>query len=175
LARFALFFGQVADLAEHRATVSWKRTGEGDFAKGHYSREHRWRFDGGVEVVASASPGVVPAPWSTAEAVDPEEAFVASISACHMLTFIDIARHKGFAVEAYDDDAVGLLTRNAEGHRWVSAVTLNPRITFTGRQPSPDELADLHHLAHEGCFISNSVRSTVTVARVATTRAGGQT
>jgi organic hydroperoxide reductase OsmC/OhrA len=153
-------------MAEHRATVSWRR-GEGDFAKGHYSREHVWRFDGGIEVRASASPSVVPLPWSSAGAVDPEEAFVASLSACHMLTFIDIARHKGFVVDAYQDDAVGVLAKNADGRRWVSAVTLTPRVAFSGRTPSADELADLHHRAHEGCFIANSVRSAVTVAGLA--------
>jgi organic hydroperoxide reductase OsmC/OhrA len=162
-------------VAEHRATISWQRTGDGDFAKGHYSREHRWRFDGGVEVVASASPSIVPAPWSSAAAVDPEEAYVASLAACHMLTFIDIARHKGFGVQSYDDDAVGVLARNAEGRRWISTVTLHPRIAFSGRQPSADELADLHHRAHEGCFIANSVRSTVTIAGVAAVPIGGQT
>jgi organic hydroperoxide reductase OsmC/OhrA len=150
-------------MAEHHATVVWQRSA-GDFAKGHYSREHRWRFDGGLEVQASASPAIVPTPWSVAGAVDPEEAFVAALAACHMLTLIDIARHRGFVVEAYEDDAVGVLGRNAEGRRAITTVTLNPRIRFSGSQPSPEQLADLHHRAHEGCFIANSVRTVVTVA-----------
>ena len=150
-------------MAEHRATVSWRRDA-GDFAKGHYSRGHVWRFDGGVEVEASAAPSVVPAPWSVAAAVDPEEAFVASLSACHMLTFIDVARHAGFVVDSYQDEAVGLLAKNAEGRRAVTTVTLNPQIAFAGRQPTGAELAGLHHRAHEGCFIANSVRTTVTIA-----------
>jgi organic hydroperoxide reductase OsmC/OhrA len=150
-------------MAEHRAAIAWRR-GEGDFAKGHYSREHVWRFDGGPEIKASSSPSVVPAPWSSAAAVDPEEAFVASLSACHMLTFIDIARHAGLVVDAYDDAAVGILAKNAQGRRAITAVTLNPRIVFSGRQPTLDELAGFHHRAHEGCFIANSVRSTVTIA-----------
>jgi organic hydroperoxide reductase OsmC/OhrA len=157
-------------MPEHRATVIWRR-GEGDFAKGHYSRGHIWRFDG-AEVTASASPSVVPLPWSSAEAVDPEEAFVASLSACHMLTFIDIARHHGFVVDSYEDDAVGVLSRNESGHRWISAVTLNPRIAFSGKQPSPDDLAAMHHRAHLNCFIANSVRSAVTVAGVASPGTG---
>ncbi len=160
-------------MAEHRATVIWRR-GEGDFARGHYSRQHVWRFDGGIQIVASASPGIVPLPWSTAEAVDPEEAFVASVSSCHMLTFIDIARHKGFVVASYEDNAVGVLTKNAEGRRWVSAVTLHPCVVFDGTPPSADELAQLHHRAHEGCFIANSVRSTITVA-AASDSPGGST
>src|SRR6266487_2524221 len=114
-------------MAEHRATVVWRRT-EGDFAKGHYSRQHVWRFDGGAEVRASASPSIVLAPWSVAAAVDPEEAFVASLSACHMLTFIDTARHHGFVVDSYEDDAVGVLGRTAEGRRAITSVTLRPRI-----------------------------------------------
>jgi organic hydroperoxide reductase OsmC/OhrA len=161
-------------VAEHRATVVWRR-GEGDFAKGHYSREHLWRFDGGAEVAASATPSIVPAPWSSATAVDPEEAFVASLSSCHMLTFIDIARHKGFVVDSYEDDAVGILARNAEGRRWISAVTLTPRIAFAGRQPSSDDLAELHHRAHEACFIANSVRTAVTIAGMAAAHPGEST
>jgi organic hydroperoxide reductase OsmC/OhrA len=161
-------------VAEHRATVVWRR-GEGDFPKGHYSRQHLWRFDGGVEVVASATPSVVPAPWSTARAVDPEEAFVASLSACHMLTFIDLARHRGFVVDSYEDDAVGVLTRNPEGRRWISAVTLNPRIAFSGAPPSPDDIADLHHRAHDACFIANSVRTAVAIAGPAATTSGDRT
>src|SRR4051812_30412645 len=152
-------------MAEHRATIIWKR-GEGDFAKGHYSRGHLWRFDGGAEIAASASPAVVPLPWSVEAAVDPEEAFVASLSACHMLTFIDIARHKGFVVDAYEDAAVGVLARSTDGRRAITTVTLNPKIAFAGRQPSEDELAELHHRAHEGCFIANSVRTTVTIAGI---------
>ena len=152
-------------MAEHRATVSWKR-GEGDFAKGHYSRAHVWRFDGGIEVKASSSPSVVPPPWSASDAVDPEAALVASLSACHMLTFIDIARHHGFLVDSYSDDAIGILARNAEGRRAITAVTLSPRIVFSGQQPSAAELAGFHHRAHEGCFIANTIRSTVTIAGV---------
>jgi organic hydroperoxide reductase OsmC/OhrA len=152
-------------VAEHRATVLWQR-GEGEFAKGHYSRQHVWRFDGGAEVTASASPSIVPSPWSSAAAVDPEEAFVASLSSCHMLTFIDIARHHGFIVDSYEDEAVGVLGRNTEGRRWVSAVTLNPRIAFSGARPSPDDLAQLHYRAHEGCFIANSVRTIVSIAGI---------
>ena len=95
---------------------------------------------------------------------NPEDLLVASLSACHMLTFIDTARHHGFVVDLYEDDAVGVLGRTAEGRRAITSVTLRPRIGFVGPQPSPDQLADLHHRAHEGCFIANSVRTVVTVA-----------
>ena len=152
-------------MSEHRATIVWRREGEGDFSKGHYSREHVWRFDGGVEVAACASPSVVRAPWSTEAAVDPEEAFVAALSACHMLTFIDIARHAGFVVDSYDDQAIGLLTKNAAGRPWISEVKLNPGIAFSGQPPSPAALSRMHERAHEACFIANSVTSKVTIAQ----------
>jgi organic hydroperoxide reductase OsmC/OhrA len=160
-------------MAEHRATVLWRRDA-GDFAKGHYSRAHLWRFDGGVEVTASAAPSVVPAPWSKAEAVDPEEAFVASLSSCHMLTFLDLARHRGFVVDSYSDDAVGILSKNDAGHRWVSEVTLNPRIVFSGKQPTAEDLTALHRKSHDICFVANSVRSNVIIAPAPAAATGDQ-
>ena len=148
----------------HKATIAWKR-GEGDFAKGRYSRGHVWRFDGGIEVPASASPAVVPPPYSVETAIDPEEAFVASLSSCHMLTFIDIARRAGFVTESYDDTAEGEMVKGENGQWWISKVTLKPRIVFSGgKRPSEAELADFHHKSHDACFISNSVRTEVVVA-----------
>ena len=152
-------------MAEHlyTATVEWRR-GEGDFAKGRYSRAHVWRFDGGIELRASSSPLVVPKPFSVDDAVDPEEAFVASLSSCHMLTFVDVARRAGFVVDAYDDTAEGVMERLEAGRWWIAKVTLRPRIVFSGdRQPTSSELDDLHHKAHEGCFIANSVKTRVEV------------
>jgi len=147
----------------HTATIAWRR-GEGDFHKGRYSRAHSWRFDGGIAVPASASPSVVPLPLSSAEAVDPEEAFVAAIASCHMLTFLDLARRAGFVVDAYEDEAIGTLAKNERGQRWVSEVVLRPRINFGGdRQPAPAELERLHHEAHDACFIANSVTSAIRV------------
>ncbi len=146
----------------HTATVTWRR-GEGDFQKGRYSRAHSWRFDGGIEVPASASPSVVPLPHSSAEAVDPEEAFVAAIASCHMLTFLDLARRAGFVIDAYEDEAFGTLAKNEQGQRWVSEVVLRPKITFADRQPTGEELDHLHHQAHDACFIANSVKSDISV------------
>jgi organic hydroperoxide reductase OsmC/OhrA len=147
----------------HTATVAWRR-GEGDFGKGRYSRAHVWRFDGGVEVPGSASPSVVPLPFSKAEAVDPEEAFVAALSSCHMLTFIDVARRAGFVIDAYEDEAVGTMTKNERGALWVSEVVLRPKITFAGdRRPTQEELDHLHHEAHDQCFIANSVKTDVRI------------
>jgi organic hydroperoxide reductase OsmC/OhrA len=150
-------------MSEHTAALRWVRTGP-DFRRGQFSREHTWTFDGGVTVPASASPSVVPAPWSSAAAVDPEEAFVASIASCHLLTFVWLASRAGFVVESYEDHAVGTMTKNERGVPWVSAVTLHPRIMWGERQPTPEELAELHHQAHEQCFIANSVKTAITVA-----------
>jgi organic hydroperoxide reductase OsmC/OhrA len=151
-------------MSEHRATIAWKLNGP-NFRKGHFSREHTWTFDGGVTVPASPSPTVIPTPWSNAAGVDPEEAFVASIASCHLLTFLWVAARQGFEVESYEDDAVGVLTKNERRIPWVSAVTLNPRIVYTGdKRPTREEEAQMHHAAHEQCFIANSVKTEITVA-----------
>ena len=151
-------------MSEHRATIEWTGTASpGDFHKGRYSREHRWTFDGGIVVDASSSPSVVPAPWSNPRFVDPEESYVASISSCHMLTFLYVAAKAGFAVTHYRDEAVGVMTKTAQGVAWISRVTLAPRITYADKQPTADELAHLHHAAHEGCFIANSVKTEITM------------
>ena len=150
-------------MSEHRATVRLKLEGDG-FLKGRYSREHTWTFDGGLTVPASPSPGVVPAPYSNPANVDPEEAYVASISSCHMLTFLYVAMRQGFLVERYEDDAVGVMRKNERGAIWVSAVTLGPKIVYGGeKRPSADDEERLHHLAHEQCFIANSVKTEITV------------
>jgi organic hydroperoxide reductase OsmC/OhrA len=153
-------------MSEHRATIEWAGgAAAGDFVKLRFTREHRWTFDGGASVVASAAPSVVPAPWSNPHGVDPEEAFVASLASCHMLTFLFVAAKAGFAVATYRDDAVGIMAKNAAGKAWVSKVTLSPRITYAGdKQPTAEELAALHHAAHDGCFIANSVKTEIVIA-----------
>ena len=150
-------------MSEHRATIEWEGSGE-EFLQGRYSREHRWSFDGGVTLRASAAPSSVPLPWSSPDAVDPEEAYVASISSCHMLTFLFVAYCHGFQVERYRDEAVGVMTPNERGQLWVSEVTLHPRIEYGGeKRPSPEEEENLHHLAHEECYVANSIRTRVQV------------
>lgn len=147
----------------HTATVTWSR-GEGDFAAGRYSRAHRWGFDGGVDVPASASPHVVPVPLSDPAGVDPEEALVAALSSCHMLTFLHLASKRGMVVERYEDRAEGVMGRIARGRMAVTRVVLRPDIRFAeGHAPSADLLAALHHEAHEQCFIANSVTTEVVV------------
>jgi organic hydroperoxide reductase OsmC/OhrA len=150
-------------MSQHIASISWKRNGP-DFVKGKYSREHTWTFDGGVTVPASPSPSVVPAPWSNAANVDPEEAFVASIASCHMLTFLWVASREGFQADSYEDNAAGEMTKNERGVPWISKVTLRPRIAWSGEKlPEAADLDRLHHLAHEQCFIANSIKTDVLV------------
>ena len=147
----------------YTATVSWSR-GEQPFTDGKYSRAHRWRFDGGVDVPASSSPQVVRPPLSDEAAVDPEEAFVAALSSCHMLFFIDFARRAGFRIDRYEDQAEGIMAQDAEGRTAMTVVTLRPAIAFSGeRLPTAEEIEALHHKAHEACFIANSVRSEVRI------------
>jgi organic hydroperoxide reductase OsmC/OhrA len=145
-------------MSEHRATIAWSR-GDADFSYEKYPRDHTWTFEGGVEVAASAAPAYL----GTAERVDPEEAFVAAVSSCHMLTFLAIAARKRLVVDRYEDDAVGLLEKNADGKLAVTRVTLRPRIAFGGKQPGAEEIERIHHAAHENCFIANSVRTEISV------------
>jgi len=150
-------------MSEHKATITWRHS-RGEFLKGTYSREHTWTFDGGVTVPASSSPSAVKVPYSNPANVDPEEAFVASVSSCHMLTFLYVASRQGFEVTSYEDEAVGVLAKNEHGAMWVSSVVLHPRIVYAGASPSPEVLEQLHHKAHEGCFIANSVKTEISVA-----------
>jgi organic hydroperoxide reductase OsmC/OhrA len=147
----------------YTATIRWSRTGEGDFTKGQYGRAHEWSFDGGAVVPASASPQIVRAPWSDAHGIDPEEAFVASLSSCHMLFFLDFARRQGLTIDNYVDEAEGVMGQGADGKFRMARVTLRPQIAWAGEPPDKASIADLHHHAHEACFIANSVTTEVTV------------
>ena len=141
----------------YHATVAWQRKDSEPFLDNRYSRGHVWRFDEGVEVPASSSPLVVPRN-SVAAAVDPEEAFVASLSSCHMLFFLNFAALAGFRIDAYEDPAMGEMGKNEAGKAIVAKVTLRPRITFSGdKRPGAADLERLHHKSHEECFIANSV------------------
>ena len=145
----------------HTALIRWKDDGA-DFLGKRYSRAHTWTFDGGVVVPASSSPHVVPLPMSDAAAVDPEEAFVASLSSCHMLWFLSIAGKHKFCVDSYTDKASGVMAKNAEGKRAMTVVTLRPEVVFSAdRIPTRAELDALHHEAHEECFIASSVKTEV--------------
>jgi organic hydroperoxide reductase OsmC/OhrA len=151
-------------VSTYTAIVRWTRDPSTDFVKGQYSRAHEWAFDGGAVVPASPSPHVVPAPWSDQAGVDPEEVFVASLSSCHMLFFVDFARRAGLVIDSYIDEAEGVLEKRSDGKMAMTRVTLHPRVTWGGeRQPDEAAIADLHHRAHEACFIANSVTTEVTV------------
>lgn len=147
----------------YEARIAWSRNGAA-FTDNRYSRAHEWSFDGGLRVPASASPSVVPLPYSAPEAVDPEEALVASASSCHMLWFLNLAAKQGFVVERYEDDAFGVMEKNARGKLAFTRITLRPGIVFGGdRTPDGDELSALHHRAHDECFIANSLNFPVVV------------
>jgi Predicted redox protein, regulator of disulfide bond formation len=151
---------------EYTAKVSWTRDGA-VFSDNRYSRGHRWTFDGGITVQASSAPASVPLPYSLENAVDPEEALVASISSCHMLTFLYVAAKKRFVVDSYEDDARGVMSKNDKGKLYVSQVTLDPKIVFSGdKVPTPEQIAEMHHLAHQECYIANSVLADVVVAGI---------
>jgi len=149
-------------MSEYSAEVVWERDPSQDFLGNRYSRRHLLRFDGGIEVPGSSAPSSVPLPMSDASAVDPEEAFVASLSSCHMLWFLAIAAKRRFVVDRYVDAAVGVMTRNDQGKLALTRVTLRPAVTFSGEhRPNREELDQLHHKAHEECYIANSVKTEV--------------
>jgi organic hydroperoxide reductase OsmC/OhrA len=150
-------------MSTYTAKISWKNDSPETFTKNRYSRAHTWTFDGGIDVPASSSPHAVRLPFSIEEAVDPEEALVAAASSCHMLTFLWVAAKRGFLIDSYEDNAVGEMTKNDEGKEWISKITLDPQIVWGEKTPTAEDLAELHHQAHEGCYIANSIRSEVVI------------
>ena len=149
-------------MSDYRATIRWQRTEHEKFSDNQYSRGHQWEFDGGVSVPASASPHVVPLPYSVEENVDPEEAFIAAISSCHMLTFLGIAAKRRYVIDSYVDEAIGIMEEDDKGRTSVTKVTLRPNIVFSGsKQPDYAQLEKMHHLAHQHCFIANSVKTEI--------------
>ena len=148
-------------MSSYTVTVRWLR-GDQPFTDNRYSRGHTWVFDGDIEVPASSSPHVVPLPYSQARAVDPEEAFVASLSSCHMLWFLSIAAKRGFCIDSYADGAVGVMGKDALGKLAMTRVTLRPKVAFGGnRLPTKSDIESMHHEAHAECFIANSVKTDV--------------
>ena len=148
-------------MSEHKTTLTWKR-GDLPFEYQKYSRNHMWKFDGGHEMTASAAPAYLGDPKN----VDPEEAFVASLSSCHMLTFLAIACRQKFVLDEYVDDAIGQMEKNAEGKMAITKVTLRPKLKWSGdKQPTAEELDKIQHAAHDNSFIANSVKTEVTVEK----------
>jgi len=145
-------------MSEHQVTIDWKRETP-DFAYETYNRDHDWRFDAGVTVRGSAAPAY----RGNQSCVDPEEAFVASLSGCHMLTFLAIASRKLYVVDSYRDHAVGILAKNSAGNLAITTVTLRPEVRFSGKTPTTEELRQLHEQAHHACFIASSVKTEVAV------------
>lgn len=150
-------------MSTYTAKITWRSDSPDTFTKNRYTRGHEWSFDGGVTVPASSSPHVVRLPFSVEEAVDPEEALIASAASCHMLTFLWLAAKAGFNIASYTDNAVGEMAATENGSQWVSRITLDPQIEWIGEQPSHEQLAEIHHNAHEQCFIANSIKSEIVV------------
>jgi len=150
-------------MSTYSAKIKWKSESPEAFAKNQYSRAHEWSFDGGITVPASSSVHAVRLPFSVEEAVDPEEALVAAASSCHLLSFLWVVSKRGFVVDSYEDNAVGEMTKNEQGKEWISRITLDPQIEWSGKPPTATELAEMHHEAHEVCYIANSIKSEVVV------------
>ncbi|SMO74326.1 OsmC family protein [Gracilimonas mengyeensis] len=154
-------------MSTYSATISWSRQEGEKFTNNRYSRAHSWKFDGGETINASSSPQVVPLPYSDESAVDPEEAFIASLSSCHMLWFLSIVAKRGFVVEAYEDEVEGIMEKNAEGKLAMTEVTLHPKVTYAEEhQPTEQRNDEMHHEAHEVCFIANSVKTKISIKSV---------
>ena len=149
-------------MSEHRATIDW-RLETAEFAYESYNRSHALTFDHGVRAPGAAAPANIPASAVGAPGVDPEQAFVAALSSCHMLWFLHLACNRKFKVTRYRDEAVGVLEKRADGKEAITRVTLRPIVSFGGTAPTPEQHAQLHEKAHERCFIANSVQSEVRV------------
>jgi len=153
-------------MQQFEATIAWRR-GAQPFTDQRYSRLHQWMFDGGLQIPASSSPLSVPLPMSDPAAVDPEEALVAAVSSCHMLFFLSIAAQRGFTVDDYRDQAIGIMDKNADGKLAMTSITLRPAIAFGGgRRPQRAELDAIHHAAHQRCYIANSIKADVAIEAV---------
>ena len=151
-------------MSTYIAKISWKNDSPDTFTRNRYTRGHTWSFDGGIDVPASSSPHAVRLPYSVEAAVDPEEALVAAAASCHMMTFLWVAANKGFVIDSYEDNAVGDLTAGDDGKQWISKITLDPQIAWSGETlPTAADISYMHHAAHEGCYIANSIKSEIVV------------
>ena len=149
-------------MSEYIANILWQRDANEKFTDNKYSRAHQWEFDGGAIVAASPSPHIVPLPYSVEENVDPEEAFIASLSSCHMLFFLQIAAKRKYVIDKYVDHAIGVMKQGSDGKISMTKVTLRPYVEFSGeKQPTLEQLEKMHHQAHDQCFIANSVKTEV--------------
>jgi len=151
-------------MSEYFAKVNWSRSNNENYIDNKYSRGHEWSFDGGATVQASSSPHIVPLPYSVAENVDPEEAFIASLSSCHMLFFLSVAAKRRYVVDSYVDNAVGVMEKDEGGNVAMTKVTLRPHVQFSGEKiPTIEQLEKMHQQSHKQCFIANSVKTEVII------------
>lgn len=150
-------------MSKYKATITWFRN-EQPFTDNKYKRVHQWKFDGGETIHASASPNIVPAPLSDPSAVDPEEAFVAALSSCHMLWFLSIVAKAGYIIDNYEDKAEGILAKNKHGKEAITEVSLFPKVTYQPEHaPTKEQNQQMHQQAHARCFIANSVKTTIRI------------
>ncbi|OYQ63659.1 peroxiredoxin [Pseudanabaena sp. SR411] len=153
-------------MSEYTATICWENR-QAKFTDNRYSREHTWKFDGGVEIPASSSPHVVPVPYSNPNCIDPEEAFIAALSSCHMLWFLSIAAQNKFVVKSYSDRAIGIMDKNDYGNLAMTTVRLFPKVVFTGNHlPTEEQIENMHDQAHHACFLANSVKTHITITSI---------
>lgn len=149
-------------MSEYYAKVNWTRASDENYIDNKYSRAHEWSFDGGVIVQASSSPHIVPLPYSVEANVDPEEAFIASLSSCHMLFFLSVAAKRRYVVDSYLDNVVGIMEKDEQGRVSMSQVILRPHVQFSSeRKPTREQLENMHHQSHEQCFLANSVKTDI--------------
>ncbi|WP_103070469.1 OsmC family protein [Aquimarina sediminis] len=149
---------------KHSARIFWKKEPQELFVDGEYSRTHMWSFDGGAKLIASSSPQVVPIPMSDPSVIDPEEAFLASLSSCHMLFFLSIAMSQKYSVKTYEDNVCGTLGKNKKGKTAIEQIKLNPKVIFCGsKQPSMAQVVKMHDMAHARCFIANTIQSEISI------------
>lgn len=155
-------------MSEYFAKIKWVRGSNESYIDNKYSRGHEWIFDGGVTIQASSSPHIVPLPYSVAENVDPEEAFIASVSSCHMLFFLGIAAKRKYVIDSYVDDAIGIMEKDKDGNISMTKITLKPNIQFSGdRKPTMEQIEKMHHQSHKECFIANSIKTEIITEIVA--------
>lgn len=154
-------------MSKHTLNIQWQLQASDNFATGEFSREHEWRLDGGDILKASSSPMIIAKPYSSPEAIDPEEAFIGALASCHMMAFLAIVAKRKYIVTQYSDTPEGTLGNMANGSTGVSEVTLAPRVSFDGKQPSTEQLHKLHQMAHKACYIANSVKTDIRLNIVA--------
>lgn len=147
-----------------KSRIVWRKEADEIFLDGKYERTHQWIMNDGAKIDVSASPEIVPMPMSDPSLIDPEEAFLSSISSCHMLFFLSIAAKKKIIVEVYEDTPIALMGNNENGKMAILSIELQPIVKFVGdKQPTDATVKRMHQLAHANCFLANSINAKITI------------